>query len=67
MWGILFKINQNEKFSFHNLDFIMLGIIDLHAQEKDRHEFLVEVDPLPFIMGCVGGHLGWSPKKSEQV
>lgn len=44
---------------------LLIGIIDLHAQEKDSHEFLVEADPLPFIMGGLGGHFGWSPKKSE--
>lgn len=33
---------------------LLIGIINLHAQEKDRHEFLVEADPLPFIMGGVG-------------
>jgi hypothetical protein len=44
---------------------LLIVIIDLHAQEKDRHEFLVEADPLPFIMGGVSGHFGWSPKKSE--
>jgi hypothetical protein len=42
---------------------LLIGILDLHAQEKDKHEFLIEADPLPFIMGGVAAHFGWSPKK----
>jgi hypothetical protein len=38
---------------------------EVDTRQKGRHEFMVEVDPLPFIMGGVGGHFGWSPKKSE--
>jgi hypothetical protein len=46
---------------------LLIGILDLHAQEKDKHEFLIEADPLPFIMGGVAAHFGWSPKKSEHL
>lgn len=32
--------------------------------DQEEHIFIVEIDPLPFAMGGVGGHFGWSPKKS---
>jgi hypothetical protein len=35
------------------------------TEQKNKSEFMVEIDPLPYIMGGAGGHFGWSPKKSK--
>lgn len=42
-----------------------LVVPPLKGQMEDKHEWLVEVDPLPFLMGGQGGHIGWSPKSSQ--
>lgn len=49
---------------------LILGITIGHAtaqevKQKGTNEFMVEIDPIPIIMGGFGGHFGWSPKKSE--
>lgn len=31
------------------------------------HVFLVEVDPLPYLLGGMGGHFGWTPKNSKHL
>lgn len=48
----------------------LLGLISgLHAQrfDPDKSIFWGEVDPLPYLMGGMGGHLGWTPQKSKHV
>lgn len=35
------------------------------AQDTLRNEFLIEVDPIPFILGGAGGHFSWSPRSAE--
>jgi len=38
-----------------------------HTQNinNENHIFMAEVDPIPYLLGGVGGHFGWIPKKSE--
>jgi hypothetical protein len=49
--------------------FISLSFL-MKAQETEfekRWMYSFEIDPLPYIMGGVGGHIGFTPKKSDHV
>lgn len=32
-----------------------------------KHQFLIEVDPLPYLLGGMGGHFGWTPKNNKHL
>ena len=38
-----------------------------YTQETKRTEFILEIDPLPYLLGGVGGHIGWSPKNTGKI
>lgn len=46
---------------------LMSGLVSLiwgQTTPPNRHILMLEVDPLPYAMGGVGGHIGWQPRKS---